>query len=278
MRKFVIARVHYVGMFDALNWKSSVLVDLDALTKLDGFIQSSGYYWSFADAEQIDIENRRIIALRITKIKPFQELEVVDEITRKESLTEIPDVKERDGMLYIDTDCHLSAIETHGHFTNNQVENVLVDGFKKLGLLYEPTFDFTYDDDRILEKLNEFDAAKDAQFSLTTTNPHANEEFRPLDNQLRNSGVQKTQVTFKPKEAGKLDIHGKDSIVRQSLMMAAAGYGSGKITGYDVQERPLILELGESLVDKLEIHESLTDEEVIKRIIFKFKQKDRRDG
>ena len=278
MRKFVIARVHYAGMFDSLNWKDSVLIDLDALTKLDGFIESGEYYWSFANAEQIEIDGRRLALLRITKIKPFQELEVVDEITRKESLTEVPDVKERDGMLYIDIDSHLAAIETHGHFTNNQVENVLIAGFKKLGLLYEPVFDFTYDDGQILDKLNEFDAAKDAQFSLTTTNPHANDEFRPLDNQLRNSGVQKTQVTFKPKEAGKLDLHSKDSIVRQSLMMAAAGYGSGKITGYDIQDRPLILELGESLVDKLEIHESLTDEEVIKRVIFKFKQKDGSNG
>lgn len=275
MRKFTIARVHYNGMFDALEWSKSVLIDISALTRLEEFVKSDGYYWSFTEAGQDDVEGKQIVSLRIIKIKPIQELEVVDEATRTESLTEVADVKERDGMLYIDIDTHLAAIETHGYFTNRQIEGVLVEGYKKLGLNYEPTFDYTYDDDRIMEKLSQFDAAKVAQFSLTTTNPHANEEFRPLDNQLRTSGVQRSQFRFTPKEAGKLDIHNEGSIVRQSLMMAAAGYGSGRITGYDAHNRPLTLELGDSLVDRVEVHESLTDNEVIKRIIVKFKQKDK---
>lgn len=277
MRKFTIARMHYVGMFDSLEWSKSVLIDVSALTRLDEFVKSDSYYWSFADAEQNEIDGKRIVSVRIIKIKPIQELEVVDEATREESLTEVPDVKERDGMLYVDIDTHLAAIETHGYFTNRQIESVLVEGFKKLGLLYEPVFDYTYDDGQIIEKLQQFDAAKKASFSLTTTNPHANDEFRPLDNQLRSSGVQRSRFIFQPKEAGKLDIHSENSIVRQSLMMAAAGYGSGVITGYDMHDRPITLELGDSLVDKVEVHESMTDNEVIKRIIVKFKQKDKSD-
>lgn len=277
MRKFTVARIHYTGIFDALEWSSSVLMDLDALTRLDGFVKSSDYYWSFSNAEQNEIDGKRIVSLRITKIKPIQELEVVNEVTREESLTEVPDVKEREGVIYIDIDAHLAAIETHGYFTNKQTEAVLVEGYKQLGLLYVPTFDYTYDDEMVIEKLNEFDAAKDARFSLTTTNPHANDEFKPLDDRLRQSGVQRSQFHFTPKESGKLDIHDEGSIVRQSLMMAAAGYGSGTIKGYDIHNRPLTLELGDNLVDRIEVHESLTDNEVIKRVIVKFKQKDKID-
>lgn len=276
MRKFVLARVHYTGMFDALNWSGSIFDDIDALTKLTEFVRSDGYYWSFSDAQFIEQDQKRLVYIKATKIKPTEELEVVDEITRAESFTSINDVKEREAVLYIDIDSHLAAVEAHGHFTKRQFENVLIEGYKKLGRLYEPSFDYTYDDEKVMEKLTQFEAAKKAMFSLTTTNPHANNEFKPLDDQLQRSNVQKTKVQFLSKEAGKLDILSKDSIVRQSLMMAAAGYGSGTISGYDAHEKPMTLELGDNLIDKIEVHESLTDQEVIKRVIVKFKDKDDR--
>jgi hypothetical protein len=278
VRKFAIARVHYNGMFDALNWSTSILEDLDALTKLDEFIKSGDYYWSIADAEQNDMDDKRIVSIRITKIKPVQELEVIDEATREESLTEVADVKEREGMVYIDIDSHLAAVETHGHLTKNQIADMLTTGYERLGLAYRPIFDYAFDDDKVLEHLEEFGAARRATFALTTTNPHANDEFRPLDNHFRESQVQKSYLTFVPKDDGKLDITNRKSIVRQSLMMAVAGYGSGTITGHDKDGKAMVLELGENLVDTLEIHESFSGTDVIRKIIFKFKNKDKSNG
>ena len=264
-------------MFDALNWSSSVLTDLSALTRLEGFVKSGGYHWSFSNAEQQDIASKRIVSIQITKIKPFEELEIIDEVTRKESLTEVADVKARDAVIYIDIDSHLAAVETHGHLTKHQISDVLIEGYKQLGLLYEPIFDYTYDDDLIEEHIKRFGAARQAIFSLTTTNPHANDEFKPLDDELRQSGVQKSHFIFTPKQDSKLNITNPQSIVRKSLMMAAAGYGSGRISGTDIEGKPIVLNLGENLVDILEIHESLSDDEVLRNIIVKFKKKDRED-
>lgn len=275
MRKFVIARIHYTGIFEPINWPGSVLTDLDALTRLEGFIKCNGYNWTFNDAKQDEIQNRNIVSIKLTKIKPIKELEIVDEHTKAESLTEIPDVKEREGMIYIDTNSHLAAIETHGHFTNNQIQDVLVEGYKNIGLLYEPTFDFTYDDDQILEQLNKFDVADFAEFSLTTTNPHANEEFKPLDDRLRKSGVQRASVKFQSQDTKRLDITSPESIVRQSLMMAAAGYGKGKIRGYDNLRNRIHLDLGDNLIDKIEMSDLATEDEVLQFIISKFNHKDK---
>lgn len=217
------------------------------------------------------------MSLQITKIKPFEELEVIDEATKEGSLTEVADVKARDAMVYIDVDSHLAATETHGHLTKHQISDVLVEGYRQLGLLYEPTFDYTFDDDLVEEHIKRFGAAQKAVFSLTTTNPHANDEFKPLDDELRQSGVQKSHFTFIPKQDSKLNITNPQSIVRRSLMMAIAGYGSGTVSGTDIEGKPMVLNLGENLVDTLEIHESLSDEEVLKSVIVKFKKKDRED-
>ena len=78
-------------------------------------------------------------------------------------------------------------------------------------------------------------------------------------------------------EDGKLDIKSPESIVRQSLMMAAAGYGSGTIHGFDLNDKAYTLQLGDNLIDKLEIGEDLDNSTVINIVMKRFKDKDQRN-
>ena len=59
-------------------------------------------------------------------------------------------------------------------------------------------------------------------------------------------------------------------------MMAAAGYGSGRIFGRDVRDRPYTVSLGDNLVDRIDISEDLADKEVARRIVIRFRKKDDR--
>lgn len=273
MRRFVIARIHYSGIFGAA-FKDNILDDLADIEASHGFINSDGYHWTIRGIEQIDADDARIIRGIITKIIPTQEFTVIDEETKKESVAEAEDIKDREGHFYIDIDANLIALETSGMMTKKQLSKVLVAGFLKAAKNYEPELDYTYDDHRIDEKLEKFAVAKYARFQLTATNPHANDEFKPLDDQYHRSNVAKADATYRPKPDGKLDISSSDSIVRQSLKMAAAGYGRGTIIGRDRNDKSITLHLGENLIDTIEVQETSTDDEVRRSIIVKFKSKD----
>ncbi len=277
MRKFVIARIHYSGIFGGM-FKDNILSDLSELQDSSGFIVSDGYHWTVGGIEQIDADGARVVQGVIAKIIPTQELTIVDEETKTESLTEASEVKDRESHFFIGLDSNLIALETSGMLTKKQLANVFIAGFLKITKNYQPELDYTYDDHLIIEKLEKFSAAKLAKFNLTATNPHANDEFKPLDDQFHKANVAKAELTYQPSVDGKLDIKNEESIVRQSLMMAAAGYGSGFIKGSDVHDKPYTLQLGDNLIDTVEIHESLTDDEVRKRIILKFNSKDARSA
>lgn len=273
MRKFIVARIHYSGLFSAF-FKENILNDLLELQNSHGFIKSDGYHWSISEVVQADIDGCSVIRGIMTKIIPTQEYTVIDEETKRESAAEAVDVKDRESHFFIATTMNLIAIETSGMLTKKQLANVFIAGFLKISKAYQPELDYTYNDHLIMEKLEKFSAAKFAKFKLTATNPHANDEFKPLDDQFHEANVSKAEVTYRPSESGKLDIKNENSIVRQSLMMAAAGYGSGLIKGSDLNDRPYTLQLGDNLIDTIEVNESLSDDEVKKQIIIKFREKD----
>ncbi len=131
MRKFVIARIHYSGIFGGM-FKDNILSDLSELQDSSGFIVSDGYHWTVGGIEQIDADGARVVQGVIAKIIPTQELTIVDEETKTESLTEASEVKDRESHFFIGLDSNLIALETSGMLTKKQLANVFIAGFLKI--------------------------------------------------------------------------------------------------------------------------------------------------
>lgn len=275
MRRFTFGRIHYRGLFQGL-FKASIKQDMLDIQMQKGFILSDGYHWTVKDISEETVDGMKILKGKIVKIIPNQEIATVDEETKNEKIDEVTDVKDRESLFFISPDYNLVALETSKTMTSKQLEKMLVAGFLKSSKAYQPEIDYTYDDDKIIEKLSEFSSAKSARFILTATNPHANNEFKPLDDQFQLSNVHKAEMHYRADGDKKLDINNPKSIVRQSLMMAAAGYGSGRIFGRDKKDKPYTVSLGSKLIDTISIDESFTDDEIIKNIVVKFKKKDDR--
>lgn len=276
MRKFVLARIHYNGLFGAF-FKSNIENDLMDIEKSDGFISINSYHWLISSATREEVGGLEMITGKIVKIIPSQEYTTISEETKEERESEVNEVKNKESNFYICTNLNLAAFEVSKMVTINQIKNVLVAGFLKTAKEYEPVIDYTYDDGMVIEKLNKFSSAKFAKFRLTATNPHANDEFKPLDDLLQESRVKNAEFSYRAKDDGKLDIHSPKSIVRQSLMMAAAGYGSGTIHGLDNNDKSYTLQLGNNLIDKIEINDDLDDDTVISVVMKRFKNKDGRN-
>jgi|GEM_PF-1447180 hypothetical protein len=276
MRKFILARVHYNGLFGAL-FKDNIENDLRDIENSNGFISTDSYHWLIRSVTKEQVDGLEVIIGKIVKIIPNQEYTTISEETKEERESEVNEVKNKESSFYICVSLNLAAFEVSKMVTINQIKKVLVAGFLKTGKEYELVIDYTYDDDRIIEKLNKFSSAKSANFKLVATNPHANDEFKPLDDQFQKSNVKNAQLTYRAGVDGKLDIKSPESIVRQSLMMAAAGYGSGTIHGFDHENKAYTLQLGNNLIDKIEISEDLENDIVISIMVERFKNKDRKN-
>ena len=275
MRKFIFGRLHYKGLFEGL-FKDSIKQDLLDIQDLEGFIESDRYHWTIKGVCSETVDDMVIIKGKIVKIIPSQEYTTIDENTKDEHVDEATDVKHKESWFFISPDFNLISLETSKTMTTQQLKKVFIAGFLKSSKVYQPEIDYTYDDERILEKLSEFSAVKSAKLKLIATNPHATNEFKPLDDQLQRSNVHNAEMYYRARDGKKLDIKDPQSIVRQSLMMAAAGYGSGRIFGRDVRDRPYTVSLGDNLVDRIDISEDLADKEVARRIVIRFRKKDDR--
>lgn len=272
MRKFIFSRVHYTGLFGG-QWRTSLLSDLIEIQQSDGFIIAEHYGWNFVDVKEETIDNIKYITGRLIKIDLEDERITIDEHTKKELPVVAENVKLRECFFIIDVNSHLISFETSKTLTKKQFKEAFIGGFKKLEKPYDVEFDFTYDEDKLIEKLEKVRKAFSAHFTLKTTNPDSYDEFKELDELFQKSGIDNSNLWFKTKPGKSLNIKDQSSLVRQALSMSAAGYGGGTIRGEDNLGQSITIQTGESIIDKIEVVESADEETIKKKIIIKFNNK-----
>lgn len=272
MRKFLISRIHFTGLFFE-SGTTNVLADLKKIEGMKEFITVDGYEWIFRDVKDEEIEKRKYILGKLVKVNPAKQEIIVNETTKAETPETRENVKEKETLFMIDPKDHLIAFEVFKILTRNQFEHAFIEGYKKIGTEYEPELDFTYNEEVLNQELTKMKKAKWAKFSLKATNPDSREEFKKLDDLLHKSNVDRGSLYLKPPPSQGLNTTNADSLVKQSLAMSAAGYGSGEVHGEDLEGNPLVIKTGTSKIDSIEIEESKTDDEVKKKLIIKFQSK-----
>lgn len=95
MRKFVLARIHYNGLFGAF-FKSNIENDLMDIEKSDGFISINSYHWLISSATREEVGGLEMITGKIVKIIPSQEYTTISEETKEERESEVNEVKNKE--------------------------------------------------------------------------------------------------------------------------------------------------------------------------------------
>ncbi|MBN2086789.1 hypothetical protein JW758_00410 [Candidatus Peregrinibacteria bacterium] len=272
MRKFLFSRIHYTGLFGG-NWSEKIFSDLQEIENSEGFVFANGYEWSFSGIQKQEIENNDYIIGKLIKINPEEERITIDEQTKEEKPYTTENVKEKESFFMIDINAHFISFEISKILTKKQFTEAFFKAFEKAEKPYEIEFDFTYDEEILVERLKKLKKANSAHFKLKTTNPHAYEEFKEIDELFQKSGIDASNLHFQPKKGETLNITDQQSIIRQAISMSSAGYGGGTVYGEDISGKPFTVQTGENIIDKIEVSESKKDDEIKKTIIIKFNKK-----
>ncbi len=271
MRKFLVARFHYSGLF-SLNWKAEVFQDLLDIEKSAGFIYALWYSWSFKDIKEEEIDGKKYISGLIVKINEKEESITIDERTKSEVSEILENTKEKEGLFFIEIDTHLIAIEVSKKLTRKQFQAVLIGGYSKAQKYSSPEFDFTYDEEKLMERVLWMKKVKTASFKLKTTNPSAHDEFKVLDDNFRMSWVSQSNHYFKGWDSG-LNVSDTSSIVRQAIAMSASWYWSGTIWWEWNDWTPQTVQMGDNVIDKIEVLEEEDDTSIKRKLVIKFQKK-----
>lgn len=272
MRKFFFSRIHYSGLFGG-NWNASIFNDLQDIEKANGFILSNGYEWSFSGIQSKEIDNTIYIIGKLIKINPEEERITIDKQTKEEKPHTTENVKEKESFFIVDVNAHFISFETSKVLTKKQFTEAFMKAFEKMQKPYEVVFDFTYDEEILMERLAKLKKATSAHFKLKTTNPDSYEEFKEIDELFRKSGINASNLYFRSKKGESLNTKDQKSLIRQAISMSSAGYGGGTVYGEDFTGKPFTVQTGENIIDKIEVSESKTEEEITRTIIIKFNKK-----
>lgn len=271
MRKFYFSRLHFNGLFGQEIDEKKVFDDLRELQRVKSFIRSNNFGWIFKGINMESFEGKHLITGKLNKIELKKVETVISENTKEENQEIIENVKMKESLFVIDFSRNLISFETYRSLTKKQFIQAFIDGYRQIGVPYEPEFDLIYDENKLQEELKKMHSVSFAKFTLKTTNPDSREEFEKIDDLFQATDSATNYLYLSPKKGEFLNIKNPDSLVRQGLFMSAAGYGGGEVVGKDVNNNDFVIKTGDNNLETLEIHESKTEEEIKKTMVFRFR-------
>jgi hypothetical protein len=88
--------------------------------------------------------------------------------------------------------------------------------------------DLVYEREKIFYKLKEYDKITEVQLNLVPSNPENEDEFKKLDDTLKEIKAKAATLVFKNETDG-LNV-GENTIIAQGINLSSAGYGTVKFT------------------------------------------------
>lgn len=268
-KKLLFAKIHYWWLF-SLNFKTDIFKDLLKVQWKDWFIHSWNYQWYFSDISKIIVEEKEYIYWKLNKIIPNEENVSVDKHTKEEKTVINTDIKDNESIFIIYPQKHFIGFEASKTLTKNQFFWAFISWYRWINSHTEPEFDLIFDEKFLLEMLDNFSKILYAKFDLKTTNPDSREDFKILDDLFQVTNSEVNQLYLKAKSWETLEFNNKKSLVRQWLSMSASWYWWGLIHWYDLSNNPYTIKTWDNNLKEIEIEESCSENEIIKRIILTF--------
>lgn len=222
--EFVFTRIHFEGLFSqGANKKIK-----DFLKKTEGkFSEEGRFKWAFGDVDCQIINTDEIVFGRLGRTVT-QKFETIYDQSKHSYRKEL--IK--------------SSEAAYSNFFIMPLLNILVLeekynlGCKKFFKIFkkfwqesefsEIDFEFIKDEIEILEIIKTWDRITEASFDLIPSNPSSRESWEPVDDLIRKASAKRAKLKFENK---KDSLSKENSVIQQSMSMAADGYGEFKLKG-----------------------------------------------
>lgn len=270
---FLIARLHVdFGLFEEENKKDEIKKVFELLGKESVILPLGNIEVILNKVENISSE---ILFGKFIKIHN-KEINIINKESKKMGKEEVPNAYEALNFYY-HIKHFLLFIEEKPAYGLDRTKvakyfsGLLLLGFKTfkdsyLGNSYIPDVDLTYLGDKIklIEKINSFKSIFTARFVLFPSNP-SRRNWEEIDNDLKNSNVEKRTIIDKAKPNGSLDYKKENTNVQAYITMVEDGYGEAKLQGLDENNEKLTLNSND-LSERLTIDKNDNKETILEKI------------
>lgn len=223
----VLGRVHISAWVrDEFEYRLEELV-----TKSEKYTQETGkgkqkFLWILLDGEKFNFDDKSIIYARLAKINTRFEEEYLDEDKRttKKVVIDRPRILMSSNFI-IEPNSQSILFEEKPQISIKQFIEIFSTLYKRyFADMTNVRIDPRIETEKIFQILGQYDKITKASFKVTPSNPEDEEDFRKLDEILKNSNSSEANLKFKNEEDG-LNIC-DNTIVREAIALSGAGYGN----------------------------------------------------
>lgn len=198
------------------------------------------FTWAFGDLLIEEIEGEKVIFARLGKIKKGLEETVYD--GDKKSFKQVMRNQER-AVSYSNFIIHPKS---HSILFEEKKPYISIKQFKEnFSAIYkllwndlsDVRIDLIVETEEVFSLLKQFDRVTEVSFRVTPSNPTDKEEFRKLDELLKDGNTKEASFKFKNEEEG---LKLENTIIEEGIYLSGAGYGEYTIRGEKGEEDKII--------------------------------------
>ena len=203
-----------------------------------------------------------------------QEIKIIDKKSKEIGKEEVPNAYEELNFYYHIKYFLLFVEEKPSYGLERKkvatyFSQLILNGFEHEKNNYIPDVSLSYIGDKVklTEKIDSLKRIFNARFVLFPSNP-SSRSWDAIDNDLKNSNVEKRTVIDKAKPAGSLNYKKEDTNAHAYITMVEDGYGTAKIKGTDENGEKLTIN-SDDLAERLAIEKNDNKETILQKIIRK---------
>lgn len=247
----------------------------ELVTKSEKYIQESGkgkdkFVWMFLEGCAVEGDEASIVYAQLAKININFEDKYLDEPKRstKTVVSDQPRVASLSNFI-IDLKSQSILFEEKPQLSIKQFMSTFATLYRRyFHDLTNINIDPVVESEKIFEILGQYDKITKASFKVTPSNPEDEDDFRKLDEILKQSNTTEANLKFKSDEVG-LNIQ-DGTIVREAIALSGAGYGNYTIVA-EKDEKTTILK-SEDQILRTTVTASDSPSEMAKNLSKKFKE------
>ena len=226
-----------VGKLHISSWVAEELRGriIELLSKREEYEQFKGkgkekFLWVFCDLFEKNVDDNTIIFARLGKNKKETGETIFDKQnwTYKRIVVNSPKAESYSNFIIIPKSQTILFEEKKGIISTKQFTDMF-------SLIYSRHFndlssviiDLLSEKEKIFYYLKEYEKITKVQFDVRPSNPETDEDFKQLDDFLKNSRTKKGSFEFENDEEG-LEID--NNLISQGINLSSSGYGNAKIT------------------------------------------------
>jgi hypothetical protein len=223
--EFIFTRIHFEGLFS--NGATQRIKDF-LLKSEDKFIGEGRFKWAFGNIDSQSINGDEIIFGRLGRTITQKFGTIYDQSKHSYRKELIKSSEAAYSNFFIIPSLNILVLEEKYNLSRNKFIKIFKEFWKKQDAA-EIGFEFIKDEIEIFEIIKTWDRITEASFDLVPSNPSSRDNWKPVDEIIREASAKRAKLKFENKEDS---LSKENSIVQQSMSMSADGYGEFRLKGF----------------------------------------------